>query len=311
MTAETATYSLSHIRYLEAESIHVMREVVAEFERPVLLYSIGKDSSCLLRLAQKAFHPAKIPFPLMHVDTGYKFTEMYEFRDRRVQEIGADLLVWRNERAITAGANPFDLGTQNCCGFLKTEALLTGLRHHRFDAAIGGARRDEEKSRAKERFFSFRDQFGQWDPKNQRPELWNLYNARVNPGESIRVFPLSNWTELDVWQYIYLEQIPVNPLYFAKPREAVIRNGQIIVLDHVFGRGQRYGPSAGEQVEQILCRFRSLGCVPCSGAIRSTASSIEEIVEEMMVARTSERGTRVIDHDSDGSMEKKKREGYF
>ena len=216
MTAETATYSLSHIRYLEAESIHVMREVVAEFERPVLLYSIGKDSSCLLRLAQKAFHPGKIPFPLMHVDTGYKFTEMYEFRDRCVQEIGADLLVWRNEPAITAGANPFDLGTQNCCGFLKTEALLTGLRHHRFDAAIGGARRDEEKSRAKERFFSFRDQFGQWDPKNQRPELWNLYNARVNPGESIRVFPLSNWTELDVWQYIYLEQIPVNPALLRK-----------------------------------------------------------------------------------------------
>jgi sulfate adenylyltransferase subunit 2 len=190
-------------------------------------------------------------------------------------------------------------------------ARLPGLRHHRFAAAMGGARRDEEKSRAKERFFSFRDQFGQWDPKNQRPELWNLYNARVNPGESIRVFPLSNWTELDVWQYIYLEQIPVNPLYFAKPREAVVRNGQIIVLDHVFGRGQRYGPSSGEQVEEILCRFRSLGCVPCSGAIRSTATSIEEIVEEMMVARTSERGTRVIDHDSDVSMEKKKRVGYF
>jgi sulfate adenylyltransferase subunit 2 len=311
MTAETATYSLSHIRYLEAESIHVMREVVAEFERPVLLYSIGKDSSALLRLAQKAFHPAKIPFPLMHVDTGFKFTEMYEFRDRCVKEIGADLIVWRNEPAIAAGANPFDLGTQKCCGFLKTEALLTGLRHHRFDAAIGGARRDEEKSRAKERFFSFRDQFGQWDPKNQRPELWNTYNARINLDESIRVFPLSNWTELDVWQYIYLEQIPVNPLYFAREREAVVRGGQIIVLDHVFGRGERYGPTPGEQVEQILCRFRSLGCVPCSGAIRSSASNLEEIVEEMMVARTSERGTRVIDHDSDGSMEKKKREGYF
>ena len=311
MTAGTSTYSLSHIRYLEAESIHVLREVVAEFERPVLLYSIGKDSSALLRLAQKAFRPGKIPFPLMHVDTGYKFTEMYDFRDRCVQDVGADLIVWRNEAAAAAGANPFDLGTQKCCGLLKTEALLSGLRHHHFDAAIGGARRDEEKSRAKERFFSFRDQFGQWDPKNQRPELWNVYNARISPNESIRVFPLSNWTELDVWQYIYLEQIPVNPLYFAREREAVVRNGQIIVLDHVFGRGQRYGPAPEERVEPILCRFRSLGCVPCSGAIRSSAASIEEIVEEMMVARTSERGTRVIDHDSDGSMEKKKREGYF
>jgi sulfate adenylyltransferase subunit 2 len=311
MTAGTSTYSLSHIRYLEAESIHVLREVVAEFERPVLLYSIGKDSSALLRLAQKAFRPGKIPFPLMHVDTGYKFSEMYDFRDRYVREVGADLIVWRNEAAVAAGANPFDLGTQKCCGLLKTEALLGGLRHHRFDAAIGGARRDEEKSRAKERFFSFRDQFGQWDPKNQRPELWNIYNARISPNESIRVFPLSNWTELDVWQYIYLERIPVNPLYFAREREAVVRNGQIIVLDHVFGRGQRYGPTPAEHVEPILCRFRSLGCVPCSGAIRSSATSIEEIIEEMMVARTSERGTRVIDHDSDGSMEKKKREGYF
>ena len=311
MTTATASYSLSYVRHLEAESIHILREVVAEFERPVLLYSIGKDSSVLLRLAQKAFHPGKIPFPLMHVDTGYKFTEMYEFRDRYVREIGADLIVWRNEAAIADGANPFDLGTQRCCGLLKTEALLTGLRHHGFDAAIGGARRDEEKSRAKERVFSFRDRFGQWDPKNQRPELWNTYNARVDPGESIRVFPLSNWTELDVWQYIHLEGIPVNPLYFARERDAVVRHGQIIVLDHAFGRGGRYGPAAGERVERILCRFRSLGCVPCSGAVRSGAASIEEIVEEMMVARTSERTTRVIDHDSDGSMEKKKREGYF
>jgi sulfate adenylyltransferase subunit 2 len=219
--------------------------------------------------------------------------------------------VWRNESAIAANANPFDLGTQKCCGFLKTEALLTGLRHHRFDAAIGGARRDEEKSRAKERFFSFRDQFGQWDPKNQRPELWNLYNARVNQGESIRVFPLSNWTELDVWQYIYVEKIPVNPLYFAREREVVVRNGQIIFLDGMFGRGQRYGPSPAEKVERMLCRFRSLGCVPCSGAVRSGAASVEEIVEEMLVTRTSERTTRVIDHDADASMEKKKREGYF
>jgi sulfate adenylyltransferase subunit 2 len=311
MIAEIGKYSLSHLRQLEAESIHVMREVAAEFERPVLLYSIGKDSSVLLRLAQKAFQPGKVPFPLMHVDTGYKFTEMYEFRDWCVKEAGAELLVWRNESAIAANANPFDLGTQKCCGFLKTEALLTGLRHHRFDAAIGGARRDEEKSRAKERFFSFRDQFGQWDPKNQRPELWNLYNARVNQGESIRVFPLSNWTELDVWQYIYVEKIPVNPLYFAREREVVVRNGQIIFLDGMFGRGQRYGPSPAEKVERMLCRFRSLGCVPCSGAVRSGAANVEEIVEEMLVTRTSERTTRVIDHDADASMEKKKREGYF
>jgi sulfate adenylyltransferase subunit 2 len=311
MTSERGKYSLSHIRYLEAESIHVMREVAAEFERPVLLYSIGKDSSVLLRLAQKAFLPGKIPFPLMHVDTGYKFQEMYTFRERMAREVGAELLIWRNEAAIANNANPFDLGTQRCCGFLKTEALLSGLRHHNFDAAIGGARRDEEKSRAKERFFSFRDQFGQWDPKNQRPELWNLYNARIGQKESIRVFPLSNWTELDIWQYIYLEKIPINPLYYAREREAVIPGGQIIFLDGLFAPGQRFGPTKDEKVQKILCRFRSLGCVPCSGAVRSSASNLEEIIEEMMVARTSERGTRVIDHDSDGSMEKKKREGYF
>jgi len=308
---EFGKYSLSHLRYLEAESIHVMREVAAEFDRPVLLYSIGKDSSVLLRLAQKAFRPAKIPFPLMHVDTGFKFTEMYEFRDWYVKEVEAELIVWRNEQAIAQNVNPFDLGTQKCCGFLKTEGLLSGLRHHGFDAAIGGARRDEEKSRAKERFFSFRDRFGQWDPKNQRPELWNLFNGRVNQGESIRIFPLSNWTELDVWQYIDLEKIPVNPLYFAREREAVVRAGQIVLLDGVFARGQRHAPGPGERVERILCRFRSLGCVPCSGAVRSSASTIGEIIEEMMVTRTSERTTRVIDHDADASMEKKKREGYF
>jgi sulfate adenylyltransferase subunit 2 len=311
MIAEIGRHALSHLRHLEAESIHVMREVAAEFERPVLLYSVGKDSSVLLRLAQKAFTPGKIAFPLMHVDTGFKFREMYEFRDWCVKEVGAELIVWRNEAAISRNANPFDLGTQTCCGFLKTEALLTGLRHHRFDAAIGGARRDEEKSRAKERFFSFRDQFGQWDPKNQRPELWNLYNGRVNQGESIRVFPLSNWTELNVWQYIHLEKIPVNPLYFAREREVVVRGGQIILLDGPFGRGQRLGPAPAEHVERLLCRFRSLGCVPCSGAVRSRASTIGEIVEEMMLARTSERTTRAIDHDADASMEKKKREGYF
>ena len=311
MTTGTRQYSLSHIRYLEAESIHVVREVAAEFERPVLLYSVGKDSSCLLRLCQKAFHPGKLPFPLMHVDTGFKFSEMYDFRDRMALEVDAELIVWRNEQAITERANPFDLGTQRCCGFLKTEALLTGLRHRNFDAAIGGARRDEEKSRAKERFFSFRDEFGQWDPKSQRPELWNLYNARLNVGESIRVFPLSNWTELDVWQYIYLEKIPINPLYFAKEREVVLRDGQLIVLDGLFSKGQLYGPRPDEKIEKVLTRFRSLGCVPCSGAVRSGASTVEEIIEEMMIVRTSERGTRVIDHDADSSMERKKREGYF
>jgi sulfate adenylyltransferase subunit 2 len=311
MIIQPTKYTLSHIRYLEAESIHVLREVAAEFERPVLLYSIGKDSSALLRLAQKAFHPGRIPFPMMHVDTGYKFQAMYDFRDLVARESGTQLLVWRNEPAIAAGANPFDLGTQRCCGLLKTEALLTGLRHYGFDAAIGGARRDEEKSRAKERLFSFRDEFGQWDPKNQRPELWNLYNARIRPRESIRVFPLSNWTELDVWQYIYLEKIPINPLYFATERDVVIRSGQLILLDGPFAAGTRYGPRPGEQVERILCRFRSLGCVPCSGAVRSSATTLEDIVEEMMVTRTSERGTRVIDHDADGSMETKKREGYF
>jgi sulfate adenylyltransferase subunit 2 len=311
MTTGSGKYTLSHIRHLEAESIHVVREVAAEFERPVLLYSVGKDSSCLLRLCQKAFHPGKLPFPLMHVDTGFKFREMYDFRDRMAREVGAELIVWRNERAIADRANPFDLGTQRCCGFLKTEALLTGLRHRNFDAAIGGARRDEEKSRAKERFFSFRDAFGQWDPRSQRPELWNLYNSGINAGESIRAFPLSNWTELDVWQYIHREKIPINPLYFAKEREVVLRQGQLIFLEGPFSPGQLYGPRPGEKIEKVLSRFRSLGCVPCSGAVRSSASTVEEILEEMTVVRTSERGTRVIDHDADSSMEKKKREGYF
>ncbi len=308
---EYGKYFLSHLRSLESESIHVLREVAAEFERPVLLYSIGKDSSVLLRLAQKAFHPAKIPFPLMHVDTGYKFQEMYAFRDLVATESGAQLIVWRNEIAMARAANPFDLGTQRCCGFLKTDALLTGLQQHNFDAAIGGARRDEEKSRAKERVFSFRDQFGQWDPKNQRPELWNLYNGRIGPKESIRVFPLSNWTELNVWQYIYTEKIPINPLYYARERDVVIRNGQIILLDGLFAPGRKYGPAPDERIERVMCRFRSLGCVPCSGAVRSSATTLEQIVEEIMVTRTSERGTRVIDHDADGSMEAKKREGYF
>lgn len=298
-------YSISHLMQLEAESIHVMREVAAEFERPVMLYSVGKDSSVMLHLARKAFHPQKLPFPLMHVDTGYKFEEMYEFRRRMAEEYEADLIVFRNEEAIAEGANPYDLGTQRCCGLLKTQALLDGLREGRFDAALGGARREEEKSRAKERFFSFRDRFGQWDPKNQRPELWNLYNCRVGQEESIRVFPLSNWTELDVWMYIHREEIPVVPLYFAREREVVVRGEQLIPVE-----GQaRVLP--GETPRSMVCRFRTLGCSPCTGAVKSTATSVEEIIEEMMVERISERSTRIIDHDQEGSMELKKREGYF
>ena len=303
--------TLSHLRQLEAESVQILREVAAEFEHPVLLYSVGKDSSVLLQLAQKAFAPGRVPFPLMHVDTGYKFEDMYAFRDRRTRDVGVELLVWRNEAALARNANPFELGTQRCCGFLKTEALRTGLRHHGFDAAIGGARREEERSRAKERVFSIRDEFGQWDPRRQRPELWGLYNARLRPGESMRVFPLSNWTEMDVWQYIHLEQIPVNPLYFARDRDVVVRDGQLIVLEGPFAPGGRFGPTVTERVERVRCRFRSLGCVPCSGAIRSEADTVPAIIAELRATRVSERNTRVIDHDADGSMERKKREGYF
>ena len=297
--------TLNHLEQLEAESIFIMREVAAQFERPVLLYSVGKDSSCLLRLAQKAFYPGKIPFPLLHIDTGFKFREMYEFRDSFTKEIGANLLVYRNEDAIANNANPYDLGTQACCGHLKTKALLDGLKKWDFDAAIGGARRDEEKSRAKERVFSFRDSFGQWDPKNQRPELWSQYNGRIKKGESIRVLPLSNWTELDVWHYILKEEIPIVPLYFAQKRSVVVRGDNLIPID------QAARVLEGEVPEEVMCRFRSLGCTPCTGAIRSDATTVESIVAEMMVARTSERATRVIDHDSEGSMETKKREGYF
>jgi sulfate adenylyltransferase subunit 2 len=296
---------LSHLQVLEAESIHIFREVAAEFEKPVMLYSIGKDSSVMLRLAQKAFYPGPIPFPLLHVDTGYKFKEMIKFRDDYTRSLGVQLLVWRNEDAITAGANPVALGTKRCCGLLKTTALLDALRAHGFDAAFGGARRDEEKSRAKERIFSFRDSAGQWDPKNQRPELWNLYNARVNPGESIRVFPLSNWTELDVWHYIHLEQIPVVPLYFAQQRRMLVRGDSLIPVEQSFVQGL-----PGEE-QWVQCRLRSLGCSPCTGAIRSDADTIPKIIAELVAFRSSERANRVIDHDQDGSMELKKREGYF
>ena len=305
------TYLIDALAALEAESIHALRETAAEFERPVLLYSIGKDSSVLLHLALKAFAPGPVPFPFLHVDTGFKFQEMYAFRDARAQAAGIDLRVWRNEPAIAGAANPFALGTERCCGLLKTEALLSGLAHLRADAAIGGARREEERSRAKERVFSVRSTAGQWDPRRQRPELWHLYNARLAPGETMRVFPLSNWTELDVWRYIARESIPVNPLYFAQEREVIERGGQLLVLDGPFSAGGTYPPSAGTTVSRVRCRFRSLGCVPCSGAVRSTATSVAEIIEELQHSRISERSTRVIDHDSDASMEKKKREGYF
>ena len=299
------TPRLTHLRLLEAESIHILREVAAEFARPVMLYSIGKDSSVMLRLAQKAFHPGKIPFPLLHVDTGYKFQEMIEFRDRYTREIGATLIVHRNRRALDEGANPFRLGTEKCCALLKTRALLDALAEGGFDAAFGGARREEEKSRAKERIFSFRDPLGQWDPKNQRPELWNLFNSRIDKGESIRVFPLSNWTELDVWHYIHLERIQVVPLYFAKPREMVVRGETLIPVEHDFPL------LPGERPRLVMCRMRSLGCTYCTGAVRSEADTVPKIIAELVGLRRSERENRVIDHDQEGSMELKKREGYF
>jgi sulfate adenylyltransferase subunit 2 len=296
---------ISHLRLLEAESIQIFREVASEFQNPVMLYSIGKDSSVMLRLAQKAFYPGPIPFPLLHVDTGYKFKEMITFRDNLARELGLDLRVWRNEQALADGANPGALGTQRCCGLLKTTALLDGLRHHGFDAAFGGARRDEEKSRAKERIFSFRDKAGQWDPKNQRPELWNLYNSRIAPGESIRVFPLSNWTELDIWHYILLEDIPIVPLYFAKERRMIVRGDSLIPVEQSFVKSL-----PGEE-QWVKSRLRSLGCSPCTGAIRSDADTLPKIIAELVSFRSSERANRVIDHDQDGSMEIKKREGYF
>jgi sulfate adenylyltransferase subunit 2 len=297
---------LGHLKLLEAESIHILREVASEFQRPVMLYSIGKDSSVLLRLAQKAFHPGVIPFPLLHIDTTYKFREMIEFRDSYTREVGAKLIVYTNQQAIAEGANPFRLGTQRCCGLLKTKSLLDGLRAGGFDAAIGGARRDEEKSRAKERIFSFRDAKGQWDPKNQRPELWNLFNARIEPGESLRVFPLSNWTEMDVWQYIHVEKIPIVPMYFAKDRQMLVHGDTLIPVEQPF-----IPMLPGEKPQWVRCRMRSLGCSPCTGAIRSDADTVPKIIEELISFRRSERENRVIDHDQDGSMEMKKREGYF
>jgi sulfate adenylyltransferase subunit 2 len=294
-----------HLKALEAESIFILREAAAEFARPVMLYSIGKDSSVMLRLAQKAFYPGKIPFPLLHIDTSYKFPEMIRFRDAYASEIGAELIVHSNRQALTDGASPDRLGTRMCCGLLKTRALLDALSEGKFDAAFGGARRDEEKSRAKERVYSFRDALGQWDPKNQRPELWKLFNSRHHRGESIRVFPLSNWSELDIWLYIHAEQIPIVPLYFAKEREAVVRGGSVLLLQ----TGVHLLP--GEMPEVIRCRMRSLGCAPCTGAIRSEADTVPKVIDEMISFRRSERENRAIDHDEEGSMELKKREGYF
>jgi sulfate adenylyltransferase subunit 2 len=291
---------------LEAEAIFILREVAAEFSRPVMLYSIGKDSSVILHLAMKAFYPAKPPFPLLHVDTTWKFREMISFRDETAKRLGVQLLVHTNEDGVRAGINPFDSGSSTYTRVMKTEALKQALEHHRFDAAIGGARRDEEKSRAKERVFSFRSARHGWDPKNQRPELWNLFNCQLAEGESMRVFPLSNWTELDVWQYIRSEQIPVVPLYFAKMRPMVERDGVLLMVDD-----GRMPLRAGERPEMRLVRFRTLGCYPLTGAVSSDAATLDEIVEELADASTSERVSRMIDHDEKASMERKKREGYF
>jgi sulfate adenylyltransferase subunit 2 len=297
---------LTHLRELEAESIQIIREVAAEFERPVMLYSIGKDSSALVRCAIKAFHPMKVPFPLMHIDTTWKFRDMIKFRDEFTRANNLDLIVYTNQQGVADNINPFDNGSEKYTGVMKTQALKQALSKYQFDAAFGGARRDEERSRAKERIFSFRDRFHQWDPKNQRPELWTLYNTKINNGESIRVFPLSNWTELDVWQYIYLEKIPVVPLYFAKPRPVVEREGALIMVDD-----DRMRLLPGETPQLRTVRFRTLGCYPLSGAIESDADTLPKVIQEMLISRLSERQGRLIDHDQDASMEKKKREGYF
>jgi sulfate adenylyltransferase subunit 2 len=301
-----APTSLTHLQRLEAESIYIMREVVAQAERPVMLYSIGKDSSVMLRLALKAFHPGKPPFPFLHVDTTWKFQEMYAFRERMAAEHGLEMLVHTNPEGLAAGINPFDHGSAVHTQVMKTDALKQALEKYRFDAAFGGARRDEERSRAKERVFSFRSAQHRWDPKSQRPELWQLYNGRKHRGESIRVFPLSNWTEFDVWQYIYLERIPIVPLYLAKPRPVVERDGALIMVDD-----DRMPIAPGEKPKLRQVRFRTLGCYPLTGAIESQADTVEAIIGEMLLTRTSERQGRVIDHDQAASMEKKKQEGYF
>ncbi|HVZ69424.1 MAG TPA: sulfate adenylyltransferase subunit CysD [Rhizomicrobium sp.] len=302
----SAPARLTHLKRLEAESIHIMREVAAEFANPVMLYSIGKDSSVMLHLAMKAFYPSKPPFPLLHVDTTWKFREMIRFRDETAARLGLKLLVHVNEEGIQRGINPIDSGSALHTQVMKTEGLKQALDKYGFDAAFGGARRDEEKSRAKERIFSFRNANHAWDPKNQRPELWRVYNTRINKGESIRVFPLSNWTELDIWQYIMMENIPIVPLYFAAKRPVVARDGTLIMVDD-----ERLKLRDGEEVQSRLVRFRTLGCYPLTGAIESSAASLEEIVAEMFTARTSERQGRLIDSDENASMEKKKREGYF
>lgn len=297
---------LTHLKQLEAESIHIIREVAAEFDNPVMLYSIGKDSAVMLHLAMKAFYPAKLPFPLMHVNTGWKFKAMIEFRDELVKKHGLKLIEHKNLEGMEQNINPFDHGSSKYTDIMKTQALKQALDQYQFDAAFGGARRDEEKSRAKERVYSFRDNKHRWDPKNQRPELWNIYNGKVNKGESIRVFPLSNWTELDIWQYIYLEQIPIVPLYFSEKRPVVERDGTLIMIDD-----ERFPLRAGEVPEMRFVRFRTLGCYPLTGAVESTANTLPDIIQEMLLTTSSERQGRMIDHDEAGSMEKKKQEGYF
>ncbi|MEY4210169.1 MAG: hypothetical protein RLZ92_548 [Pseudomonadota bacterium] len=300
------TPQMTHLKQLEAESIFIIREVAAEFEKPVMLYSIGKDSAVMLHLAMKAFYPAKPPFPLLHVDTTWKFREMIEFRDRYTRELGLDLIVHTNQEGVKMGVNPFSYGSQNHTDIMKTQALKQALDLHRFDAAFGGARRDEEKSRAKERVYSFRDKNHRWDPKNQRPELWNIFNGKVDRGESIRVFPLSNWTELDIWQYILLENIPIVPLYFAKERPVVHKDGLLIMVDD-----DRMPIGPEDKIEIKKVRFRTLGCYPLTAAIESNATTLQDIIQEMLLTTTSERQGRLIDHDQAGSMEHKKREGYF
>lgn len=297
---------LTHLKELEAESIHIIREVAAEFDRPVMLYSVGKDSAVMLHLTRKAFYPGKPPFPLMHVDTTWKFKEMIAFRDRYIKELGWDLIVHSNQEGIDQGIGPFTHGSKKHTDVMKTEGLKQALNKYKFDAAFGGARRDEEKSRAKERVYSFRDKNHGWDPKNQRPELWNIYNGKIDQGESIRVFPISNWTELDVWQYIHLEKIPIVPLYFAKKRPVVEKNGMLIMVDD-----DRMPIGEDEKIEMKMVRFRTLGCYPLTGAVESSATTLPEIIQEMLLTTTSERQGRLIDHDQSGSMEQKKREGYF